>query len=71
MKVFYTDRYSISLPANHTFPMPKYRKLGERLKRSDIEDIVSIHHQTVVAALSYCDVWHSGLADKGAPREWG
>ena len=36
MKVFYTDRYSISLPAYHTFPMPKYRKLGERLKRSDL-----------------------------------
>ena len=36
MKVFYTDRYSIPLPAHHTFPMPKYRMLGERLKRSDL-----------------------------------
>ena len=36
MKVFYTDRYSIALPAHHTFPMPKYRTLGERLKQSAI-----------------------------------
>ena len=36
MKVFYTDRYSITLPAHHTFPMPKYRKLGERLKNSEL-----------------------------------
>jgi acetoin utilization deacetylase AcuC-like enzyme len=38
MKVFYTDRYSIPLPAHHTFPMPKYRMLGERLKRSELAD---------------------------------
>ena len=36
MKVFYTDRYSITLPAQHTFPMPKYRMLGERLKQSNL-----------------------------------
>ena len=36
MKVFYTDQYSIRLPAHHTFPMPKYRMLGERLKRSSL-----------------------------------
>jgi len=36
MKVFYSERFSISLPANHTFPMSKYRRLGERLKRSDV-----------------------------------
>ena len=36
MKVFYTDRYSITLPAHHTFPMPKYRMLGERLKQSNL-----------------------------------
>jgi acetoin utilization deacetylase AcuC-like enzyme len=35
MKVFYTDRYSITLPPHHTFPMPKYRMLGERLRQSD------------------------------------
>jgi len=38
MKVFYTDRYSMPLPAHHTFPMPKYRMLGERLKRSELAD---------------------------------
>jgi acetoin utilization deacetylase AcuC-like enzyme len=36
MKVFYTDRYSIPLPPHHTFPMPKYRMLGERLKQSEL-----------------------------------
>ena len=44
MKVFYTDRYSITLPPQHTFPMPKYRKLGERLKNSRLADRLTFIH---------------------------
>ena len=38
MKVFYSDRFSITLPPHHSFPMSKYRRLGERLMRSDLAD---------------------------------
>ena len=34
MKVFYCDLYSLRLPPGHTFPMAKYRLLGERVRRS-------------------------------------
>jgi acetoin utilization deacetylase AcuC-like enzyme len=36
MKVFYCDLFSISLPPHHTFPMTKYRKLAERVRRSGL-----------------------------------
>jgi acetoin utilization deacetylase AcuC-like enzyme len=31
MQVFYTDQYVLPLPANHRFPMGKYRLLRDRL----------------------------------------
>ena len=31
MKVFYSDNYTVPLPAGHKFPMEKYRLVRERL----------------------------------------
>lgn len=36
MKLFYTDRFVLPLPAGHTFPMSKYRLLRERLTASGL-----------------------------------
>jgi acetoin utilization deacetylase AcuC-like enzyme len=36
MRVFYTDRYVLPLPAGHTFPMAKYRLLRDRVEASGL-----------------------------------
>ncbi len=35
MKLFYTDRFELPLPDDHTFPMTKYRLLRERIALAD------------------------------------
>ena len=35
MKIYYTDHFELPLPPKHRFPMSKYRRLRERIVRSD------------------------------------
>ena len=59
MKVFSSERFSISLPSNHKFPMEKYEMLRERVGRDgrfelvepcpiDIEILKSVHDRDYV-----------------------
>jgi acetoin utilization deacetylase AcuC-like enzyme len=36
MRLFYTDHFQLPLPANHRFPIAKYRLLRERIATSDL-----------------------------------
>jgi len=38
--LYYTDHYGISLPSEHKFPIPKYKKLRERLTQESIFEFV-------------------------------
>ncbi len=40
MKAFHSDRYTLPLPAGHTFPRSKYRLLRERVEGSDDIELV-------------------------------
>lgn len=55
-KIFYNDVYRVSLPANHRFPMEKYRLVREKLQ-STIESEVATH-----GSLVQCDFQVSPLA---------
>ena len=49
MKIFYSELFSIPLPEQHSFPMPKYRLLRERIISSGIvrtEDFHTPHAAT-------------------------
>ena len=49
MKIFYSELFSIPLPEQHSFPMPKYRLLRERIIASGIvrtEDFHTPHAAT-------------------------
>src|SRR5271155_3161215 len=38
--LYYTDHYGISLPREHKFPTPKYKKLRERLTQENVFEFV-------------------------------
>lgn len=48
MKIFYTDRFVLPLPADHRFPMDKYRLLRERVAAADLagEPLIEPHAAT-------------------------
>ena len=76
MKLYYTDRYVLPLPAGHRFPMPKYARLRERatalapdrLALPDAacdDDLARVHERGYIAAVA------SGTLDDTAQRRIG
>ncbi len=43
MRIFYTDQFTIPLPAKHTFPVQKYAMLRKRLLASDLVENRDFH----------------------------
>jgi acetoin utilization deacetylase AcuC-like enzyme len=76
MKLYYTDRYVLPLPAGHRFPMPKYARLRERAtalapdrlalpEAACDDDLARVHER------GYIDAVASGTLDDVAQRRIG
>ena len=79
MKLFYSDRFELPLPAEHRFPMTKYRRLRERVEAARLvppealvvprpatdEELLRVHTPEYVAAVT------GGTLDRAAIRRIG
>ena len=79
LRIFYTDRYTVELPAGHRFPMSKYRLVREALVREGLlreselvepelpgRDVIALAHTR-----AYVDALCDGTIDPRAMRKIG
>lgn len=79
MTVFYSDSYTVPLPANHRFPMAKYRLLRDELvaqnilTQSDLHEAIPIDRETLLLAhtAGYVDAFIDGSVDPAIVRRIG
>lgn len=77
MHAFYADHFVLPLPANHRFPMAKYRLLRDRL-RNELADVVLAEapaatdgELALAHSPAYVQAIVTGAADAGQMREIG
>lgn len=79
MKVFYTDKYTVDLPAGHRFPMEKYRLVRESLLKENVLQLNELYEPEVVSpeivilahTRKYVESICSGTIDPKAMRKIG